>query len=262
MKKRIISAIVMLMIFIPLLLLGNIYYAIFSSILGLIGLYELLKEEKNIPIYMRVLAYLIVLYLILYNRSNLYLDDFYPLFAIIIIFLIVAFSVIINNNRKKYNFKEAITLLFDIFLIGILFHCFLRIRLIGFETVLFCFVISAMTDTFAYLGGTLWGKRKLIPSVSPNKTVEGSITGSIVGTIISCIYYYFVISQNNMLVMVPLTFFLTIVSQMGDLFFSSIKRYYKIKDFSKLIPGHGGVLDRLDSTLFVILGFMLYLIVC
>ena len=115
-----------------------------------------------------------------------------------------------------------------------------------------------MTDTFAYFGGSLFGRNKLIPSISPNKTVEGSICGSLMGTIVGSIFYYFVIG-GNLIEIIIVSFILTILAQVGDLFFSSIKRYYKIKDFSNLIPGHGGVLDRLDSVLFVILGFLLYI---
>ena len=147
--------------------------------------------------------------------------------------------------------------LFDVFLIGILFNCFIRIRGLGEKVVIYCFLISSMTDTFAYLGGSLLGKHKLISHISPNKTVEGSITGSIMGTIIGSIYYYLVIGNIEIYVIIVLSLGLTILSQMGDLF----KRYYKIKDYSNIIPGHGGVLDRLDSSLFVILGFLLYFVI-
>ena len=261
MKKRFISAIIMLLIFIPILLLGDKYYAIFGSIIGLMGLYELLKQEKNIPSYMKYISFFVALYLILYNYKYYFFENLYPMSAIIIIFFIYAFSIIINKDSKKYNFKEVITILFDVFLIGILFNSFIRVRLLGEKTVIYCFLISILTDTFAYIGGSLFGKHKLCPNISPNKTIEGSISGSIIGTIGATVYYALVIGNTNILEIVILSFILTIISQMGDLFFSSIKRYYKIKDYSNLIPGHGGVLDRLDSSLFVILGFVLYLVI-
>lgn len=261
MKKRIISAIVMLLIFIPILLLGSTYYAVFGSIVGLMGLYELMKPEKNIPNYMKFLSCFITLYLILYNYKYLYFEEVYPMSVIITIFFVYSLSLIINKNFKKYNFKETITLIFDVFLIGILFNYFIRVRLLGEKIVIYCFLISIITDTFAYLGGSIFGKHKLIPNVSPNKTIEGSISGSVMGTILATVYYALVIGNNNLLEITFLSFGLTILSQIGDLFFSSIKRYYQIKDYSNLIPGHGGVLDRLDSSLFVILGFVLYLII-
>ena len=261
MKKRIISAIIMLLVFIPILLLGGTYYVILGSIAGLIGLYELMKPEKDIPNYIKFISYFIVLYLILYNYKYLYFEELYPMSIIIAIFFIYAFSIIINKDSKKYNFKEVITIMFDVFLIGLLFNSFIKIRLLGEKTVIYCLLISVLTDTFAYLGGTFFGKHKLIPSISPNKTIEGSVIGSIMGTIGATVYYVLVIGNTNIFEITLLSFLLTIVSQMGDLFFSSIKRYYKIKDYSNLIPGHGGVLDRLDSSLFVILGFVLYLII-
>ena len=97
--------------------------------------------------------------------------------------------------------------------------------------------------------------------ISPNKTVEGSIIGSLVGTIIATLFYYYFIGDMHLGILMPFTFILTIFGQVGDLFFSSIKRYYNIKDFSNIIPGHGGILDRLDSLLFVVLGFLLYMLV-
>ena len=259
MKKRIISAIIMIAIFIPILLLGGIYYPILGSILGIIGLWEILNLEKKIPNYMKVITYFVGLYLILYNYKLLNFNSFYNFTVIVSITFIYLFSIIINKDFKKYTYKEALWLLIVVFLIGIFFNSFIRIRLLGIYPVLYCFIISAMTDTFAYLGGSLFGKYKLAKDISPNKTVEGSITGSIMGTIIGSIFYFFTIGNINLYHLILLSLSLTILGQMGDLFFSSIKRFYKVKDYSNLIPGHGGILDRLDSVLFVILGFLLYI---
>ena len=111
-----------------------------------------------------------------------------------------------------------------------------------------------MTDTFAHFFGTKIGKYKLCPKVSPNKTIEGSIGGAIFGTFIPSVFYLTVFG-GNVLVIVLITLLLSIVAQCGDLVFSSIKREYDVKDFGKIMPGHGGVLDRFDSLLFSILIF-------
>ncbi len=105
------------------------------------------------------------------------------------------------------------------------------------------------TDTFAYLVGRFFGRKKLFPSVSPKKTLEGFIGGALFGTVIpyllSIEYSLFSPGIYTLL----LLFFLSMVSQVGDLFESSLKRFFNVKDSGRTIPGHGGVLDRLDSTL-------------
>ena len=107
------------------------------------------------------------------------------------------------------------------------------------------------TDTFAYLVGKYFGRRKLIPSVSPKKTIEGSIGGSVAGTLVSYpIAVKLSLFPAGFLTLL-LLFLLTVVSQIGDLFESSLKRVFGVKDSGNIIPGHGGILDRIDSTLAV-----------
>lgn len=261
MKTRVISAIVMLAIFIPILLLGDVYYIVFSSLLGLMSLWELVRQEDKIPNYMKILSYFICLFIILYKyNSNNYLELFnFPIIAGL--FLFYSFSIIINKELSKYNYKDSIFLMMSTLIIGLFFNSFIRVRVMGLEFVIYCFIISITTDTFAYVGGRLFGKNKLSPSISPNKTVEGSIIGSVMATILASVFYYNFIGNLNIWLTILISFSLSILCQIGDLFFSSIKRYYRIKDFSNLIPGHGGILDRLDSVLFVILGFLMYILI-
>ena len=111
------------------------------------------------------------------------------------------------------------------------------------------YLVAFLTDTFAYFTGYLFGKHKLIPKVSPKKTVEGSI-GGIIGSTVGCIIFGYLFNLD-MTAMVIIGSIGSIVAQFGDLFASSIKRYVGIKDYGKLIPGHGGVLDRFDSVILV-----------
>jgi phosphatidate cytidylyltransferase len=106
-----------------------------------------------------------------------------------------------------------------------------------------------MTDTFAYFSGYLFGKHKLIPNVSPKKTIEGSI-GGILGSTICCLIFGYIF-KLDMALMIVMGIIGSIIAQIGDLFASSIKRYVGIKDYGNLIPGHGGVLDRFDSVILV-----------
>ena len=252
MKTRIISAIIMLILFIPILVVGDVYYTVVGSILGLMALWEILRLHKRIPFGIKIFSYLVCLFLMVYRCSSTsYLESFnFPIIGSL--FLMYSLLVIIRNDLSKYNYKDSIWVMVMTLMIG-----FIKIRFLGLNEVIYCFIISITTDTFAYFGGSLFGKHHFT-KISPNKTIEGCISGSLFGTIIGSIFYYFVIGSTNLGIMILLSFLLTIVSQVGDLFFSSIKREHQVKDFSQLIPGHGGILDRLDSVLFVIMGFLLY----
>ena len=122
--------------------------------------------------------------------------------------------------------------------------------------LIFIMSITIFTDTFAYIVGRLIGKNKFAPTVSPNKTWEGFIGGLVFGTFISTVYYISVFNYSgNYLKIIFIIAILSTIGQIGDLVFSSIKRHYKIKDFGNIMPGHGGVLDRLDSIIFVSMAF-------
>ena len=254
MKTRVISAIVMVLLFVPLLILGELPFTILVAFMGLLGLKEMLDLEKDIPQVFRYIGIILGLLIILYNQKVLMLD--YKVVGGL--FLLSAISLVIKGDLKKYNYKDALWLMISVLMIGILFNNLIHLRNISMNTVIYIFLIATMTDTFALFSGKLFGKHKLSPNISPNKTIEGSLGGSILGTIIPVIFYLFFIEKSaNILLLVSITFILTIIGQIGDLFFSSIKRHYGVKDFSNLIPGHGGILDRLDSVLFVTYGYLI-----
>ena len=111
-----------------------------------------------------------------------------------------------------------------------------------------------ITDSGAYLIGRKLGKHKLAPHVSPNKTWEGSIGGSLVSVIVVGLYLAFspVKFAYGLPIMLLLTVVLSVGGQIGDLIESAFKRHYGVKDSGKILPGHGGILDRFDSLLFVL----------
>ncbi len=117
------------------------------------------------------------------------------------------------------------------------------------------FIGSWLTDTFAYLCGTLFGRHKLIPKVSPKKTVEGSV-GAVIFTLAAFALYGYVVESVtslsvNYLPLILTGLLLSVISQIGDLNASSIKRAYSVKDYGNIFPGHGGMLDRFDSVMAV-----------
>ena len=269
MKQRIISAVVLLAIFIPILIIGKIPYAILMTILAWMSLYEMLKvrkTKKDFPIFMQVLSYLLVMFFVITNYSltkSVVLDTlaFYVDYRIIAVFLFAFITpIVIINDNKKYNLNDALFLVGSTLFIGLSFSLLILIRNMSLSYIIYLFLISTMTDTFALFTGKRIGKNKLAPKISPNKTIEGSIGGSIMGTIVASVYLIESgVVNGGTLPIVIMTLILTVIGQIGDLVFSAIKRYYDTKDFSNLIPGHGGILDRLDSIIFIVLGFLLFL---
>lgn len=164
------------------------------------------------------------------------------------------FKVIITE--MKTNFVDiAITGFGIIYIIGFIVFIPLIYMSEHGKLLIWYLAISAWgTDTFAYLVGIKFGKHKLTP-ISPKKSIEGSIGGIVGSTLIAIIYTYFINKICNAgisyLAITGIGVALSVLAQIGDLAASSIKRYVDIKDFGKIIPGHGGMLDRIDSILFI-----------
>ena len=263
MKTRIISAIILLVVFIPALITGGILFTGLMLFAALFGLYELLglrKTRKEFPIFIELLAYILVFFLTITNAkaSNLYYLMDYRMMACMIFAFIT--PIVFINNSKKYNLNDALFLIGSTLFIGLSFNLLILIRNYSISAIIYLFLITIMTDTFAYITGRNIGKYKLAPTISPNKTIEGLIGGTIMGAFAGSIFYHIVISPAlNIGIVIFVTTALSLIGQLGDLVFSAIKRYYDKKDFSNIIPGHGGILDRLDSIIFVVLGFILFL---
>ena len=246
MRTRIIAGLLLVPLFI-LIILGGLPLYIGEAVIVAIALHEFYKafEEKEIkPLY--YIGYTFAFYLLIKNYFKLPLTWTYS--TIFILFLISIISIL----RVKRNIIDIVVTFFGIFYVCILID-FIVLTMNDFEMgkiyVWIVFIIAFMTDIFAYFSGYLFGKHKLIPKVSPKKTIEGSI-GGIAGSTIACIVFGYLFNIN-LGGAVFLGFFGSIVAQIGDLFASSIKRYVGIKDYGKLIPGHGGILDRFDSVILV-----------
>lgn len=263
MKKRILSAILMVAIFAPFVLLGGVAYAIFMTLLAIMGLYELIKvreKKKEFPFLMKVFAYLLTIFFCLSNyQSNVlsYVLDYRVMAFLIFIFLL---PMIFINDSKKYNLNDALFIIGSILFVGLSFNLLILVRNYNLYYTIYLFLITTMTDTFAYLTGKYIGTHKLAEKISPKKTIEGLIGGVLMGTFIAGMFYYYVIDPSVSIInLVLVSIILSVIGQLGDLVFSFIKRYYDQKDFSSLIPGHGGILDRFDSMIFVVLAFVLFL---
>ena len=262
MKKRVISAIVMLGIFIPLLIIGGLPFRILGTVVAMLGSYEIIKireTKKPFPGALKFATYILTGIITLHGTDNSvlnYMIDYRYLTFILFLYLI---AMVLINDKKKYNINDAFYLTSSALFIGLSLNLLIQIRNYSIFYIIYIFLITITTDTFAMAIGRRIGKNKMAPLISPNKTFEGSIGAVIMGTLIPSIFYIEVIGSNNIALIIVITCILSIVAQLGDLSFSAIKRYYDRKDFSNLIPGHGGILDRLDSVIFVLLVFVILL---
>ena len=257
MKKRVISAIVALIIVVPIILIGGYAYYIGVGIISVIGFHELLKvreEEKKIPMVMKgitLLTYLAIVMSAISTQGSFSID--YRLF---ILNMFACLIPLIAMERKKYDAEDALFILAATLFLGISFNFLIVIRNMSLFYLLYVVLITIMSDTFAHFWGTKIGSVKLCPNVSPNKTVEGMIGGTIFGTFIGAAFFLTFINPNaSVLLTGVISLALSLVAQFGDLVFSAIKRRYGVKDYGNIMPGHGGVLDRLDSIIFAILAF-------
>ncbi len=192
------------------------------------------------------------------------------------IYALVLMSIMVFFN-KEIKFVHCATAFFASMALPFAFLCFLRLNNIsdwfqGYtheEGIFFVglgFACSWLTDSFAYLVGRKFGKHKMAPVISPKKSIEGAIGGVVVAAALNVLYLYlFTIGCKNLydytlfgngnmkfLYIIPISMVLSVISMIGDLAASVIKRNFGIKDYSQLLPGHGGIMDRFDSCVFVL----------
>lgn len=264
MKTRILTAIVAICILLPVLIFSDtLIFPLALAILTLVALYEMascigLKKAWSLTLP----AYLLALGLPFLIRYGTGIDSLRQYaFAAICVAILYFFSVL-TFSHGKYKLSDVATWFMTAFYILLGFSSISVLRFLetagGKYVYLLVFIGAWVTDTFAYFCGMLLGrggKHKLIPDVSPKKTWEGSIGGTVFCMIAMVIFGAIINSisnfQANYILLVIAGLLIAVVSQIGDLCMSVIKRTYGIKDYGKLFPGHGGVLDRFDSTLAV-----------
>lgn len=252
MKERVISGAIIGIILAVVFYFGGIVFEIFSLILAMLAYKELVDiKENEIPIGMKLIGLLLMVLLILANVSshNLFLNLSYETLSFIFLTLLIPAIFI-----KKYSSNDAFYLSFAVIFISTIFNIFSNVYNDSIYLLIYIVLVAMSTDVFALFGGKLIGKHKL-SKISPKKTVEGSVVGTIFATIIATTFYMVFIKDLSLIKVIPLTIFLSLIGQVGDIFFSLIKRENDKKDYSNLIPGHGGILDRLDSIIFVLITF-------
>lgn len=268
--KRVISAVILLSAVIACTVVGSYALGVLVLLFIVAGLYEIFRafEQKGykpmkIPGFCFAGIFLLqlifgspdIFHIYLFENENFSWSG--PLFVL----LLLTMLTVMVFRHKKYTPADAAVTFFGAFYVTVLTSFALSLREIdGGKGGLFVFLLAMITDvcsdTFAYEVGSRIGKHKLIPAVSPKKSVEGSIgafAGSIIGgLLLGVLFIYTGWFTAIKLFWYPVVgLFVGFLSQVGDLSASMIKRYVGIKDFSNIIPGHGGVIDRLDSLMFV-----------
>lgn len=250
---RTVSGIILILIVIFLLSQGGIYLLGALGIVSLIGTFELLrairmqKECIGFVAYIAVASYYTLLY---FNVSEYFVCLFICLLLLLLALYVFCYP--------RYRTEQIAMLLFITLYVGVMLSYVYQVRTLedGKLLVWLIFVSAWGSDTFAYLTGMLIGKHKLPSKLSPNKTIEGCI-GGIVGAALIGFVFSFFYQQSDLfyfdskLVFALVGAFGSIISQIGDLAASAIKRNHDIKDYGDIIPGHGGILDRFDSIIFV-----------
>lgn len=263
MKTRLISAFVLLLIVIPVFLYGGLLYTgaiILVSMLALKEFMDIKETKKKLPIFIKLLAYIFSVLILLSTElsvDNKLVIDFRIVTGLCLIMLL---PLVLYHKRELYSINDACYMFTGVLFLSFALSFFNTYYAMNPNLIIYLLLITVATDSYALFTGMLIGKTKLLEEVSPKKTWEGFVGGSIAGTFISVMFYKTVINPEVVLSnLIVVTLFLTIVGQLGDLFFSAIKRYFDKKDFSNLMPGHGGVLDRLDSIIFVMLAFSMFM---
>ncbi len=261
MKQRIITAVVAFFVLLPVLIFSDTFiFPLGLAICAVLSVWEMFAcvGLKNAwlftaPMYVLGAAFP---FLIRYLPDR---DLLAPIaICAAVVWTLYAFTVLIFSHGK-YPLEAVFVASFSLFYIFIGFNAILFIHDCepgGKYLYYICFLGAWITDIFAYFCGRAFGKHKLIPDVSPKKTVEGSIGGTVFCILVMVIFGFVVEKlvpeiSANLLIFAVAGVLIAVVSQIGDLSMSVIKRKYGVKDYGFIFPGHGGVLDRFDSVIAV-----------
>lgn len=258
MKQRIITGLLLTIVVLPSVILGEYYFKGVLLAALVCSVYEMLHicTRPRIKLYIYPIVFIFFGYGFLFDNSGLFISSYIILLFLTTLFSLAIFDDTLTIERISYIFTLGVLICAGL-------HMLYEIRnTYGFEYLLLLALANYGSDTGAYFTGVLFGEHKLIPRLSPKKTIEGAIGGIIFGSVIAISYGYYVGIINNYPILIIACILLTITSQIGDLIFSAVKRHFGVKDYSNLLPGHGGILDRIDSILFnaIIFSFFLLLV--
>ncbi len=264
MKNRVITSIAIVVVGLLLAAFSDyLVYPIALSILAVIAVFEMFRVMQSqkkmilaIPAYLIAAAFPIIAYFV--DKAEA-IGFLLVLAAAMFVYMMWLMGVSVFS-KGKIPFTRVAELFVMVMYITTSFTALSMLRYldrsVGLFIIVLVFAVAWLCDVFAFVVGSLIGKHKLIPEVSPKKTVEGAIGGIVFSTLLCLGYGYGVdmivegIDVNYIVIGVS-GVILSVVSQLGDLIASLIKREYGVKDYGRIFPGHGGILDRFDSVMAV-----------
>lgn len=251
-RTRLISGIVLVAAALALIIAGGNVLLIGLMLVSYIGLFELYRIfhiEKSALGFMGYLAVTVYYW----NLGFPFIPDF-RLFVLTFLILLMTVYVLFF---PKYEANQVFVGFIGVFYVAVMLACIYQTRVLpsGAYIVWLIFLCSWGCDTCAYCVGVLIGKHKMAPKLSPKKSIEGAVGGVLGAAFLTILYAYIFkeqmgLSTESILILAGISAVGAVVSMIGDLAASAIKRNYDIKDYGTLIPGHGGVLDRFDSVIF------------
>lgn len=255
-KERTISAVIIVIAALASILPGGIVLAAVLYVISIIGFLELTKacgvreEQRRNALEITGIAAITCYYLVLY-----FVQDASYAVMVILLAMIAMMSVYVFGF-PKYHANQVMNAYFSLIYAPVMLSFVFLTRQLedGIYLVWMIFISSWISDTFAYLTGVMIGRHKLAPVLSPKKSIEGSVGGIVGAALFGALFGVYLDStlgqEQYVMILAVVGGVGSVISQVGDLAASAIKRNHEIKDYGKLIPGHGGIMDRFDSVIF------------
>lgn len=250
MKQRIITAVIAAAVFLPIVMYGKLPFVILMFCMATIGLQELLKMHK-IPLLSgpAVVSFLMLWILLIPPAYMNFLDDSSKTTTLLVGTIVLFIYTVLTKNR--FSFDNVGFIIISVLYVAMGFYYIMATREMSISYIFFVLFTLWATDSGAYFIGKSFGKNKLWPEISPNKTIEGAIGGICSALIVAFIFSFTNTIDRSIIELMLMSIVIAIFGQLGDLVQSAFKRHYNVKDSGNLLPGHGGILDRTDSWLFV-----------
>ena len=249
---RLISGVILVLLSLITVIAGGPVLAVTLLLISIIGMYELYRIFKIEQSTLGIVGYIaaMIYYCLIYIGKTEYI-------VLLLVIALLAMMAIYVFSFPEIVTEQVLCAFFGLFYVAVLMSYLYQARTMedGAYVVWLIFISSWGCDTFAYCVGMLIGEHQMAPKLSPKKSIEGGIGGivgaALLGAIYGAIFQSHMVALNHAIIQCAIICAVSgAISQIGDLAASAIKRNHNIKDYGKLIPGHGGVLDRFDSILF------------